>query len=189
MFDLEKIASRNGIVADWTAFDKEKALNLNMEYVAATMRRIAQEVITPDFSSDLRIEMSLASMILYVLRDFAKVHDPGITRRLSRSELESVQVILEDTGSMLPSLHQLGSALGMSSRKLSSAYRATTGLTLRSRVAKSRLNRAKTLLAEGNLSIKQISFWSGFNSFSSFSAAFRRETGLTPSQFRAGLRT
>jgi AraC family transcriptional regulator len=49
-----------------------------------------------------------------------------------------------------------------------------------------RIERAKALLAEPAQSVTEIGFTMGFSEASSFSAAFRRETGLTPSSYRRG---
>jgi AraC family transcriptional regulator len=49
-----------------------------------------------------------------------------------------------------------------------------------------RIERAKALLAEPTQSVTEIGFTMGFSEASSFTAAFRRETGLTPSSYRRG---
>jgi len=50
-----------------------------------------------------------------------------------------------------------------------------------------RIERAKTLLAEPGRSVTEIARALGFAETSSFSATFRRTTGVSPSQFRRGL--
>ena len=47
-----------------------------------------------------------------------------------------------------------------------------------------RIERAKTLLSTLAQSVTEIGLTMGFSETSSFTAAFRRETGLTPSSFR-----
>jgi AraC family transcriptional regulator len=47
-----------------------------------------------------------------------------------------------------------------------------------------RIERAKVLLAKPVQSVTEIGFSMGFSEASSFTAAFRRETGLTPSSYR-----
>jgi AraC-like DNA-binding protein len=48
-----------------------------------------------------------------------------------------------------------------------------------------RIERAKTLLAKPAQSVTEIGFTVGFSEASSFTAAFRKETGLTPSPYAA----
>ncbi|MBV8458879.1 MAG: helix-turn-helix transcriptional regulator [Acetobacteraceae bacterium] len=50
-----------------------------------------------------------------------------------------------------------------------------------------RIERAKVLLATSNISVTEIGLGLGFSETSSFTAAFRRETGLTPTDFRRSL--
>jgi methylphosphotriester-DNA--protein-cysteine methyltransferase len=50
-----------------------------------------------------------------------------------------------------------------------------------------RIERAKALLAQPAQSVTEIGFTVGFSEASSFTAAFRRETGLTPSSYRRSL--
>jgi AraC family transcriptional regulator len=47
-----------------------------------------------------------------------------------------------------------------------------------------RIERAKELLRQPDLSVTRIGLNVGFSDTSSFSAAFRRETGVTPTDFR-----
>jgi AraC family transcriptional regulator len=47
-----------------------------------------------------------------------------------------------------------------------------------------RIERAKTLLARTEVSITEVGLTLGFSDTSSFSANFRKETGLTPTQYR-----
>lgn len=63
-------------------------------------------------------------------------------------------------------------------------FKNTTGHTLRSYVASRHIARAKVLLADGRLLVKQVAYRSGFRSAAAFGEAFRRATGLTPLQFR-----
>jgi AraC family transcriptional regulator len=50
-----------------------------------------------------------------------------------------------------------------------------------------RIERAKVLLSQRSASITEIALGLGFSETSSFTATFRRTTGLTPSQFRRGV--
>jgi AraC-like DNA-binding protein len=52
-------------------------------------------------------------------------------------------------------------------------------------VLRMRLIKARTLLFEGNLSIENVAFESGFTSFSQFYVHFRKAYGMTPRQLRA----
>jgi AraC family transcriptional regulator len=50
-----------------------------------------------------------------------------------------------------------------------------------------RMQRAKALLADPAMSVTQIGFNLGFSETSSFTTAFRKPIGLTPTAYRRGL--
>jgi AraC-like DNA-binding protein len=52
-----------------------------------------------------------------------------------------------------------------------------------------RIERAKQLLALGELSVTEVCFAVGFSSLGSFSALFKRRVGETPSEFQRRMRT
>jgi AraC-like DNA-binding protein len=75
--------------------------------------------------------------------------------------------------------------LGVSPRTLTRAFRAETGLSLGRWHAAVRAQQAVLLLAAGE-SVDDVADAVGYRSASAFGAAFRRETGLTPSRFQPG---
>lgn len=83
-------------------------------------------------------------------------------------------------------LSQLAEVARLSPFHFSRAFKQSFGLPPLRYVTSRRIERAKTLLA-GDASITQVAFTVGFAETSSFTVAFRRHTGVTPSAFRRGL--
>jgi AraC family transcriptional regulator len=81
-------------------------------------------------------------------------------------------------------LQALAAACGLSSRELPVMFKNTVGITLRSFVAASHIAKAKLLLSDPHLLVKQVAGRSGFESASAFTAAFRKATGMRPQQYR-----
>lgn len=75
-------------------------------------------------------------------------------------------------------------SLNYSYRHLSRVYKQTTGRTITQRLADIRVQRAKELLADPDISIKEVSRMAGFSSYAAFFKAFEGVEGCTPSQFR-----
>jgi AraC family transcriptional regulator len=71
-------------------------------------------------------------------------------------------------------------------RQLTRGFRMSRNRSIGDHVAQCRIDNAKQMLATEQ-SIKAIAYTLGFASPSSFSVAFRRATGETPSQFRQRL--
>lgn len=74
--------------------------------------------------------------------------------------------------------------VGVSSRTLTRAFRAETGLGFSRWVAAVRAQRAAALLARGD-DLVEVAEQLGYRSPSAFGVAFRRTTGMTPGAFRA----
>ena len=104
--------------------------------------------------------------------------------KLSSQQLKTLRELVESVPEQSNSLKQLADVLDMPARRLSEQFKSTTGLTLRQYVAQARIRRAKSLLLDRSMLIKQISYHTGFLSPASFTAAFRKEVGMTPEAFR-----
>jgi AraC family transcriptional regulator len=85
------------------------------------------------------------------------------------------------------SLLELAKLVGLSPFHFSRAFKQTFGTPPHRYLATRRVERAKALLAQPQLSVTEIALGLGFAESSSFTAAFRRVTGQTPSSFRRGL--
>jgi AraC-like DNA-binding protein len=82
-------------------------------------------------------------------------------------------------------LEELAQRLGVNPHQLSELLNSLMGTTFRAYLNGLRIERAKSfLLEDGASTILDIAFESGFNSKSAFNAAFRNETGQTPSEYR-----
>jgi AraC-like DNA-binding protein len=78
----------------------------------------------------------------------------------------------------------IASAVGVSPYHLSRLFKALTGRTMREYLIHERIEAAKQLLITGGLSIPQIASLLRFCDQSYFTLVFRRETGMTPGQFK-----
>lgn len=65
------------------------------------------------------------------------------------------------------------------------AFKAAYGETPGQYLTRRRVERAGELLRTANLSVTEICVLVGFHSLGTFSTTFRRQTGLTPSEYRA----
>jgi AraC family transcriptional regulator len=187
MFDLERLAAQAGAEWDWACMDNpESALDIKNAYVEMALRRIGEELVVPSFVSDAQIECSLMFIVHELARHFGRLRcGYSIERgKLSRRQLAIIGEMLSGDLGQGISVGHLAAACGCHIRQLSKLYRNTMGETLRARIAQSRLDKAKVLLLNRELQIKQAASLSGFRTLSAFSAAFHQATGQTPSEFR-----
>lgn len=86
-------------------------------------------------------------------------------------------------------LAELAAIAQFSVHQLLIAFRAHFGTTPAQYVLMQRLRRARWLLLNTGQEIGEIALATGFASHSHLSAAFKRQAGISPRQFREGLRT
>lgn len=82
------------------------------------------------------------------------------------------------------SLQDIADACGLTKSYLSTRFKQETGLTISAFILHERIKEAKNLLCFSTLSCQEIGNTLAFSSQSYFSDIFRRETGLTPLQYR-----
>lgn len=68
---------------------------------------------------------------------------------------------------------------------LSRLFKKKTGMLLSEYITEQRINHAKKLLMQPNLSISEVAIKSGYANISYFSKIFKQKTGLTPIDFRS----
>lgn len=85
-------------------------------------------------------------------------------------------------------LNDLAAKVSLSPFYFSRLFKKETGFSPHQYLIATRINHAKFLLQSSDVSVKSICFSVGFTSESSFCTAFKRETGITPSEFRIQIR-
>jgi AraC family transcriptional regulator len=105
----------------------------------------------------------------------------GLPSRRLRLVLEYIEATL---GQPIK-LRELAALAAISARHFERAFRQSTGFSPHAYVMDRRLHRARGLLTNRpELPIEQIALRLGFSSSSHFASAFRRQTRLTPTEFR-----
>ena len=81
-------------------------------------------------------------------------------------------------------LLELAAESGYSRSHFLRVFHATTGITPHHYVLMRRIERARQLLAETDLSIAEIAYRCGFANQAHLTLAFRRDCGVTPGEYR-----
>ncbi|WP_186307827.1 helix-turn-helix domain-containing protein [Paraburkholderia sp. BCC1884] len=87
------------------------------------------------------------------------------------------------------SLADMAGQAGLSRMHFASQFKRATGTTPHLFLLQKRVEKAKDLLLDQNLSIQDVAFDVGFGSQSHFTVVFRKLTGITPTHWRAQNRT
>jgi len=115
---------------------------------------------------------------------------PGQTRgpaTLTRRKLSRVQELIESRLDAGLTLQELATAVGYSRSHFLRAFHATTGMTPHRYLLNCRIERARRLLGEAEMSIAQVAYCCGFSSQAHLTVAFRKVCGLTPGEYRREL--
>ena len=78
----------------------------------------------------------------------------------------------------------ISEACGIDRSYLSKVFKYATGYTLQDYLIQFRVKRAKQLLKETSLSVQHVSYSVGYNDPFSFSKIFKKQTGMSPTEWR-----
>ncbi|WP_027897446.1 helix-turn-helix domain-containing protein [Zestomonas thermotolerans] len=184
MFNPADLGALAAFHWDWNSRACEEMLNLQSLYLQATLQRLAEEITAPGFASELHIECLLTSIALELHREFLHDRSGEEDGKLSPGQLRLLRDMLEAGPDEDTSLRRLATACSLPARQLSTRFKNTTGKTLRRYAAEIRIRKAMVLLTDPRLLIKQVAYGAGFQNAAAFTAAFRKEVGLTPEEFR-----
>lgn len=107
----------------------------------------------------------------------------GIEISANKIAADAEVLIKEALPSGIPSVIQIGTHMGMSSRTLTRRL-SERGLTFRNLVKQTQEKISKNLLKNSSNTVSEIAFQTGFSEQSAFSRAFKRWTGQSPVEYR-----
>ncbi|OCC24152.1 hypothetical protein MB02_07730 [Croceicoccus estronivorus] len=150
------------------------------------MRRLAAELRSPGFAHETMVNLLIQTAMVDVVRHVRQTieNQRPVAGGLSAAQLRRVTEYIESSLAQSPTISELAQACGISPGHLMRCFRQSTGETIHEHVQRTRIGRAQLLLAEKGHSIKEIAHMLGFATASSFSVAFKRSCGQSPSDFR-----
>lgn len=157
-------------------------MTLSSPVLARHLNRMVAELRDPGFESCVLLE-SLGRQIAVELGRFFRSRTATETLKLSQAQMAVIDQCIERDGPSLTT-EMLADACHFSKRHFFRLFRRTTNLSPAEYVMLYRIERAKRLLREDKLIIKQIAYNCGFSNAAIFSAAFRRVTDFSPRDFQ-----
>lgn len=112
---------------------------------------------------------------------------PQIRGGLAVHQQRLVSAYIEEHLDEQISLATLAGLANLSPHHFCRAFKQSFGVPPHRYHSSLRIDRAKAMLAKGSYSVTEIGFAVGFSETSSFSAAFRKATGVTPRGYQRGL--
>ncbi|EKF17549.1 AraC family transcriptional regulator [Nitratireductor pacificus pht-3B] len=106
---------------------------------------------------------------------------PSLTRT-HRERVEHATALLNEGLANPPSVPEIARIVGMNETGLRRSFKALYGMTIMEYLRERRLEVARALLRERNMSVSEIAYRIGFNNPANFATAYRRRFGCSPSQ-------
>lgn len=157
---------------------------------ARLMQMLGQEAAAPDPSSRLFVEQATDLLCTQLVRghsSFGALATEAPRRGLAAWQVKKVTAYMRDHIAEPFGLDELADLVGLSRFHFLRAFRLATGRTPFDWLVALRIDRARHLLADPTLKITDVALGVGYETPSSFAAAFRKVTGATPTDYRRGL--
>jgi len=171
----------------WDSDHLKACLTIDRPLLMTLMEELFREMTAPGFSNDLFVHSVGPLLLIEIARHFKSLPKPEAfsgRKHLAKRHLDRVCQYIEESDGRTVTAEALAELCNLSVNYLRHAFKDTMGQSLGTYVAQVRIARAKTLLSEGRLTLKQIAHQSGFANPNSFCVAFRRETGETPTSYQ-----
>jgi AraC family transcriptional regulator len=173
--------------ADSGKVEIEKQFLIRDPVIETITVNLVREAASGSPAGQLYVESGCEFLAHHLIHHYSNLSrtPPRSTGGLSSRRLKLVIEYIEETLGQPIRLRELAALAGVSARHFERAFRQSTGFAPHAYVLNRRLRMARDLLiSQPELPIDQIAFRLGFSSSSHFSSAFRRQTGLTPTEFR-----
>lgn len=190
------------IPADWlqqvalgTAFRTDKLLRFSLGHwqrlawqPSADIVQRAHALFVPAVGAcplllRLQRESFTLDLVSDVLHQIDAPVEPRLGARLAQC-LSRLQEWLDSGEADGLTIGEMARQLGTNAVDLQRAFRARTGSTIAAYLRRQRLARAYRALNQQGVELEEVASLAGYEHLSSFSAAFKREYGVSPSQVR-----
>jgi AraC family transcriptional regulator len=189
-FDRDSFEELTGLGHGWNSDALSACLDIKNVRLTQTMLRLAQETLTPGFASSKVGELLGSLAAIELARHLRSVEAKGRTAKqtLLPWQLRRVTDHIETLASYTPDIAAIADLCGIGSRHLRRLFKETTDRTIYEYARSVWVAKAKALLSDTNIPLKEVSSRLGFSDPTSFSIAFRRATGEAPKTFRQQFR-
>lgn len=178
----DTIAGIVGRELAWNDAQIASTIDITSGQIRALLFRLAQEVQHPGFASDRMLEFLIGELAIEIARYCIVVSERPQTGGLAGWRLRLIDERLSESAAA-PSLAELARLCNISVRQLTRGFKASRHCSIGDYIEQRRMETAKRMLVAGE-NVKTIAFALGFSSPSSFTFAFRRAVGTSPSNFR-----
>ena len=136
-------------------------------------------LIDGETPSDLHIIIDPIGVVPRLSTDVLAVDDPTVAKAMS---------FLQEHASDVISVADVVRTVAVSRSTLEARFRESLHCTVREAIRRAHLERARRLVTDTTLPLKQVAAQSGFKSVQHMTTSFNRAFGRTPAKYRSGLK-
>lgn len=148
--------------------------------ISALIRKMHREYNHTDANSGIMLRL----LLLELLIEFARLSSRTYNRKRRKDAVAFIRGFLAEHYNGELDAERIAREIGISKGYLFTFCRNATGRTLGETLLEIRLEKAKELLLADSTEVKKICYRCGFSDISNFYKRFRRETGVSPGEFR-----
>jgi AraC family transcriptional regulator len=156
---------------------------------ANILRALSREAARPKETRRLFIEQALDLLCMHLLRahsSLGRIAGPVPRRGLAPWQVRRTTAYMAERLDQNIGLDELAELTSLSRSHFCTAFRHATGRTPHEWLTALRMEQARRLLQHPKARITEVALAVGYQTASAFTAAFRRHTGTTPSDYRRG---
>ena len=157
----------------------------NIEEISSLIHQISYNHFSADIYHE-EIKILLTSVLFLKTAQQAKlkiIQSPDVLAS-KNDRLNYLRTRLFEEPALFSDIDEMADFMNLSRSGFQHLYSHTFGVSVIHDVIKGRIEKAKSLLSKSNFSITEISNKSGYKSEFHFMRQFKKETGLTPTEFR-----
>ena len=156
---------------------------------ANILQMLGGEAAARDAPSRLFVDQAIDLLCTHLVRGHSSMGalDSTPRRGLADWQVKKVTGYMREHFCRDIGIQELADLVGLSRFHFASAFRLATGHSPHAWLTDLRMQHARQLLSQSELPVTGIALAVGFQTPSSFAAAFRKRLGMTPSQFRRAL--
>lgn len=191
-FVFNSMGVENCIKEEWTILEIKKVLQRVLNIIEAYLRKEAKEEYDLQnmadsllhFAEDNNFEAMMSTLNDYL--DMALQVDSEIGVYFSGKEtIRAVVDYIDECFYEEITLSNLSEKYHIESSYLSKLFKKETGYNLIYHLARKRIEKARELIGENNLSLTEISFSVGYDDYNYFNKVFRKLEGISPREYRS----
>jgi len=162
-----------------------RAINASHQPAPYEIKDVVQDMIRNTLRGEARLtylQIKSLSMLLACIEDCDYAEED-----ISLNDIEKVRWAYGYIIKNLSYNHtatELATKVNLSDRKFKRIFEKVHGKKVQNVIIEERMNKAKSMLRDTTIPVRDIAIMVGYNSASAFLDAFRRETGLYPRDFR-----